>query len=610
MVLDIQSYTITNGKAAMPLIENSGILEMSNGTITTNGTQGAVNVKQNASFTISGGSIIATGTRQAIYNDGGYVEIIGTANLSATSSERSPVQNKSGTMLITGGTIVSSRFHAVDINAGTVTIGIKDGDVDTQSPMIQGATYAVSNSSSGKPTFNFYDGILKGKTDIYNDSKVTFGETEPGHIVFYGIEQINGQTYSTAIVGIGKTVIFNANGGVLGNNKRSVPTGSEIGTLPTPTWQDNIFVGWFTTTSGGEQIGPDRVITDNITFYAHWIANAVAEMNGTTYSTLAAAISKVPTDGTKRTITLLRDITENVKVKANQNIELDLQGYTITPLNLTANNPIIDNLGTLLITNGTLTTSGETAAVNNNNAKNNTPSASLTIDGVTIIATGTRQAVYNYGGGTVVIKGNSYLSSTTSGLPSQSTMERGTVHNLAGGTITILGGTIIGVNQQAVSNEGTVTIGAKDGNVSITAPEMRGKVYGIKNAGTLNFYDGIAKGKTDAIVGTISDVETNYQKVDGTEQIDGQTYKTAILGEIEEEPEQEPQETPEEEPEEELQENPEEGNQEDPEQESQENTEGGNQEESQGVSNEETQEEPGQESQGTTEEGTQENPEG
>lgn len=600
----------------MPIIENNGILEMSNGTITTNGTQGAINVKQNASFTISGGSIIATGTRQAVYNDGGYVEITGTAYLSGASTERAPVHNTKGTMAITGGTIVSSNYHAVDINAGTVTIGTKDGSVSTQSPVIQGSTYAVSNRASGTPIVNFYDGILKGKMDIFNDSKVTLQETETNYIIFYGTEQISGQTYKTAILGPGNTVTFDANGGTLANNKRGVPSGTQIGTLPTPTWTGNQFVGWFTAKNGGEQIGPDRIITADVTFYAHWIVTNVAEMNGTQYATLAAAISKVPTDGTKRTITLLRDTTENVRVSANRNIELDLQGYTITPLNLSANNPIIDNHGTLLVTNGTLTTSGETAAINNNNtnATNNSSGASLTIDGVTIISTGTRQAIYNYGGGIVVIKGNSYLSSTTSGLPSQSTMERGTVHNVSGGNVTILGGTIIGVNQQAVSNEGTVTIGTKDGTVSTTVPEMRGKVYGIKNAGTLNFYDGIAKGKTDAIVGTISDVETNYQKVDGTETIDGQTYKTAILGEIEEEPEQEPQETPEEEPEEELQENTEEGNQEDPEQESQETTNGETQEEPeqepQGTPEEETQEEPGHESQGTTEEGTQENPEG
>ncbi len=511
----------------MPVIANSGILEMSNGTISSNGTQGAVNNNgTNARFTISGGSIIATGTRQAIYNDGGYVEITGTANLSATSTERAPVQNKKGTMVITGGTIVSSNFFAIDINAGTVTIGTKDGNVNTNSPVIQGETYAISNTANGKNKFSFYDGILKCKTGIYDTSKISVQELETGYMLFYGSEQINGQTYETATLGIGYTVTFDANGGSLTNNLRSVPSGDPVGQLPTPSWPGNQFVGWFTAASGGEQIGPDRPITSNVTFYAHWIVTDVAQIGNKTYTTLAAAINAVKTNNHKETILLLRDTTENVTVKVNQNIELDLQGYTLTPMNLTANNPIINNKGTLLITNGTLTTNGETAAINNSDSNTN---ASLTIDGVTIIATGTRQAIYNYGGGTVVIQGNSYLSSTTSGTPNGSTMERGTVHNLANGNMTILGGTIIGVNQQAVSNEGTITIGTKDGNVSTTVPEMRGAVYGIKSTGTFNFYDGIFEGKTNAIFGTITDTETGYQKVDGTQTIDGQTYETATL---------------------------------------------------------------------------------
>ncbi len=37
------------------------------------------------------------------------------------------------------------------------------------------------------------------------------------------------------------------------------------------------------------------------------------------------------------------------------------------------------------------------------------------------------------------------------------------------------------------------------------------------------------KGITDAILVTTNDIETNSQIVNGTEQIDGQTYKTAHL---------------------------------------------------------------------------------
>ena len=112
-------------------------------------------------------------------------------------------------------------------------------------------------------------------------------------------------------------------------------------------------------------------------------------------------------------------------------------------------------------------------------------------------------------------------------------MERATVQNLTGGTVRILGGTIIGVNQQAISNEGTLTIGSKDGSVSTTAPSITGKTYGVKSTSTFNFYDGIIRGRTDSINGTVSDVETNYQVANDTVTEDGVTYHTACLEPIE-----------------------------------------------------------------------------
>lgn len=32
-----------------------------------------------------------------------------------------------------------------------------------------------------------------------------------------------------------------------------------------------VFAGWFTTKTGGEAISPDTTITENRTYYAHWV---------------------------------------------------------------------------------------------------------------------------------------------------------------------------------------------------------------------------------------------------------------------------------------------------------------------------------------------------
>ena len=103
-------------------------------------------------------------------------------------------------------------------------------------------------------------------------------------------------------------------------------------------------------------------------------------------------------------------------------------------------------------------------------------------------------------------------------------MERATVQCLSGGTLIITGGTIEGLKQQAVSNEGTLTIGTKDGSINTSTPVLIGNIHGVKTTGTFNFYDGIIKGKTAAIDGTITDQETNSRLINGTETIDGDTY--------------------------------------------------------------------------------------
>ena len=78
-------------------------------------------------------------------------------------------------------------------------------------------------------------------------------------------------------------------------------------------------------------------------------------------------------------------------------------------------------------------------------------------------------------------------------------------------------------------NEEDLTIGIKDGNINSNTPVLIGEVHGVRSTGTFNFYDGIIKGKTDAIDGTIASIEDNSQVVNGTEVISGSTYITAHL---------------------------------------------------------------------------------
>ncbi len=80
-------------------------------------------------------------------------------------------------------------------------------------------------------------------------------------------------------------VYFNANGGSVPTQSKSVAYNSTYGTLPTPTRDYHWFDGWFTAQNGGVKVSSDDIFTGDgdITLYAHWtqkdISNWVLESN-------------------------------------------------------------------------------------------------------------------------------------------------------------------------------------------------------------------------------------------------------------------------------------------------------------------------------------------
>ena len=189
IVLNIQNNVLSNS-GVNNVIKNNGTLSIISGTITSNTTQGAINNNKGATLYMSGGSIYATGTRQAIYNDGGTLIISGDAYLSSTTNQRATVQNlNKGTVTFTGGTIVSSGFNAIE-NTATLIIGEQDGTIDSSNPVIIGRNFGVNNSSS----FSFYDGIIKGVSKSINGN---INNQENNSSRFDSTETIDGNVYNT-----------------------------------------------------------------------------------------------------------------------------------------------------------------------------------------------------------------------------------------------------------------------------------------------------------------------------------------------------------------------------------------------------------------------------
>ena len=507
ILFNFQSFTVSD-QGGKNVIVNDGSIEIINGTIRTNANQGAINNNAGATLKMSGGSIISTGNRQAIYN-AGIVEISGSAYLSSSCADnRGTLHNlASGTMTVTGGTIISSVRSGI-YNLGTLVVGMQDNDPNLDSPTIQANTYGITTTTD----ISFYGGTVKGKSNAINDSsRIT--NLENNYEIVYSTETISGITYKTMFLDNGVSVIFDPNGGIIEEPVRMLNNGDPIGTLPIPEYAEYRFDGWFTAENGGTQITENMIINSSTTVYAHWSEQDVAEVNGVRYHFLQTAIDAVP-NNTQTVVKVLEKIRVNVTVETTKNIVFDLSGVTLTADN---NQPVINNKGTTTITNGTIKSNQ-----NNYAAIDNKQNAKLYVTGGTIEATGERQAIYNERG-YVEISGNPHLSSQAP--------ERSTVQNIAASTMVIKGGTIISYTQQAVNNLGTMTIGTKDGTINTDLPNMQGNTYGIINEGTLKFYDGIAKGITGSITGTISEIEDNSHRTTSTEVISGTTYITEYLEE-------------------------------------------------------------------------------
>ena len=524
----------------------------------------------------------------------------------------------------------NSRFQSINLGRAGIWLQIEDGQryriqtstvalmsVDNTSentarpvieiPMsafegyVNAERYAISFESHGGTAVDSikrYSGETLGTLETPTRVHYTFD----GWYASYSNDTYSNQvTSSTVVTGnmtlhakwIAKptnTVTFNANGGTINGESTYeliVDTGDTIDSndIPTATYQDHAFDGWYTDSALTELFDETEPITSNMTLYAAWgHATYVASVNGVGYETLAEAIDAVPIGTQSATrVTLLRNVTldetitiPNTKwvelVGGNRTItgsvdliinegKLNIVSGTITTPSLTETtqlirnrsgatlnisggtliNPssngtkeflVVENIsGTVNITGGTLSSYGQSAGINN---KSN---GILNVSGGEIIAHSVTkgQAVYSEGG-TVTISGDAYLENVSGTGESRAAVDNN------GGTLIITGGTIVSKGYSAVKvrkNSTTTQIGENDGIINISTPVLRGKTYGLEkdSSATTNVsikvYDGIFESLDGNLAINPAIVTAKPDgidfKTDGTVSVSGVSYSAAYL---------------------------------------------------------------------------------
>ena len=292
IVLDLQGHTITDTvNGDVKIIElNDGKVEVKNGTLTSSATGSTIQLASTGELKLSTGAIVRhTNNKQAIYNDGGTVTVTDNAIVSNNVNNRAAIHNK-GTLVITGGTIISNNAFAVAHETGSLTIGTKDGTVDSTSPIIQGKTYGVTAVEG----YNFYDGTIKGSTypvgiatqsgyntnSVKDENKTKITDKEVSTDYVMGSENISGRTYQTLtlekIAVQQHTVTFIAGEGATSVNPMSVNDGESLSSIPETTKPNYDFAGWYTGEHGeGERLTLETTFTSDATYYANWVETLV-----------------------------------------------------------------------------------------------------------------------------------------------------------------------------------------------------------------------------------------------------------------------------------------------------------------------------------------------
>lgn len=495
------------------------------GTDTGSNTEEAgTSIPANSSSGAGGGAgSVSTSTTNAITNEADLRTALESANdedtitISGTISINAPLVITK-TVTLTGGSIIaSSSFNAnsdqldvanlISLKTANKTLTLKDITLNGNGKAL------VVYSNAGKVVV---DGatITGGKTNSYvagvymtsasqfemNSGSITGNEVGDSY-------KTNSYTQYAADLWIGANAngaLTSINGGTIGNifvNSNAWSASNPGGFTMTDGNVTNLYVeydagyGASFTYQGGtiknlyisttEGNGKHKTVTPVIGMtYTGGQTNddalaPVAQVGTTTYGTLEAAIVAA-TDG--RTVTLLKNATENVNISAGKSVAINLNGYTVT---------VPSDCGIELQGKLTVTGSGKITCANTPICVDGS-SAELTVNDGTIESTN-NYGIYAKNGGSVVVNGGT-ISSKNAALSGNNTT--GSMN------FTVKSGTLTAAQGPAIYMPGQVSLnisgGTLNGGVSLRMGQVNisgGVINAMTDVQAIDMPTGTVSGK-------------------------------------------------------------------------------------------------------------------
>jgi len=483
--------------------------------------------------------ILTKDSNSIIIEDGSTLEITGTGIIQTTSSIDLIVNN--GTLNVTHtGTIENKNneqsSHAIN-NTGTLRLG-GNGTIKAYQDVI--TTSGTLNMSSGTVTASATNEIYGATIEGTDNATVTITGGTVKHEGNESASAIYWKSSGELTISDSAQIIVNPKENTGGNGILNTSGGNVI------------IAGGAITVTGGNNTNPSCAVNNNsqgvVTITSGTLNGANKGIINTT-GTVNISGGTVTSNG------------QGIDMQANGVVEIT--GGTVTG----GENGIYNILGRVSVSGGEITgTSGEgisnraggvvevsnTATITGNgngisSFGNTYNSATLNITGGTITSTN-GHGVANDEYGTTTITGGTITAKNSGVYSGGSDSKEGRVY-ISGGTITgdangvfsngtsafteITGGEFKGNNGNGIDlTAGTVTVGKQEDELNITNPSIVGSTYGINiSGGTAYFYNGVFKGQTSGINGTIpsENIRVNHKIATDTEEISGTTYNTAYL---------------------------------------------------------------------------------